>query len=142
MFSSNQKLVVTGDKLKDLKQFLNCTLEMWLPIKNPKLKHWGVKGYEITENDGLNLYIYIDEDIENRAVLIPEEEIGNEEYLFKVVEQYLVSNKYKKLLEKTYNPDKNADGVSHPGWELTTNKYGCGFSEGIKIRPFWTFYHK
>ena len=134
MFTSNQKFRITGDNLKNLEEALKCILY----FNNSK-----IEGYSFDE-DGMILHQWKSKKIEMTE--IPIEEIGNYEYLFLLIQQYLVSTKYNNLLKLTKNIYENADGGCRRGWEIGAykeelNKYD-DWSKCIYIKPFWTYYSK
>jgi len=133
MFSSNQKFKITGDKINSLKSALNCILS----FHGSK-----IIGYSFSE-DGMILHWASNRNEFNK---IPEEDIGNIDYLFLLIQQYLISGQYKKLLKETKDKNEGADGSSCEGWEIGAyqqelKKYD-DWSKCIYIKPFWTFYHK
>jgi len=134
MFSSNQKLSISGDHDKELRIFLNAILE-YDSIKP--------NAYGIEEGKGLILYKWLDKNLQD-INYIPEEEVGNFEYLFNIVKLYLSSKKYQDLLHKTENEADQWDGSSRAGWEigLCSNIGDYDYHKIIYIKPFWAFYHK
>ena len=126
MFSSNQNFVLTGDNLDEnaLKYALKLIID----------------GYEVIpraikySEDG-NMYLY--EHKSTSAEEIDELE-QNTEYLSQLIKLYLCSAKYKKAI---LNERKESfDGSYYEGWKMELTHEG--FSNVIKISPFWCFYHK
>ena len=134
MFSSNQKFLISGDEEKHLKTVLKCAIE---------LDDIKPNGYSIDEEKGLILYQYLDNNLQDISY-IPEEEVGNFEYLFNIVRLYLSSKKYSSLLHKTENDADKYDGSSGKGWivGLCQDLGDYDWHSTIYIKPFWAFYHK
>ena len=134
MFSSNQKLSISGDHDKELRIFLKAILE----FDNIKPNAYGIE-----EDKGLILYKWLDKNLQD-INYIPEEEVGNFEYLFNIVKLYLSSKKNQTLLHETENEENKWDGSSIPGWEIGLCKSlgDYDYHKTIYIKPFWAFYHK
>jgi hypothetical protein len=134
MFSSNQKFLISGDKDKYLKIILEVAL---------KFDDSDPNAYYIDENNGLILCKYLDNNLENISY-IPEEEVGNFEYLFNIVKLYLSSKKYSNLLHNTKNEEDCSDGSSNKGWliGLCSDFRDYDWHKIVYIKPFWAFYHK
>lgn len=62
----------------------------------------------------------------------------NIEYISCLIQGYLNSDEFKKLLNNTYNEYIGADGSSKKGW----NFYYDNRKNMFVIEPYWVFYHK
>jgi hypothetical protein len=163
MFSSNQKFIITGDHIEDLSTALSCALNIYNSPRHYLNKKEGIKAYKIEENGTMLFYPYYNDKNKEKLTLIPEEEIGNFEYLMLTIQLYLTSKKFKNIVNNMSYYD--GDGSSHIGWELgcydmyynylmkefdkledTKDKfshypeydhYAC-----LYLKPFWTYYAK
>jgi len=163
MFSSNQKFIITGDREEDLKTALSCALSInFSPTHSLNAKR-GIKAYKIEDSGTIIFYSYYNDSDKINLILIPEEEIGNFEYLMLTIQLYLSSKKYKSIANNIDYYD--GDGSSHIGWELgcydmyfeqlveenekqnsKSDKYICrpdyDHYAFLYLKPYWTYYAK
>ena len=146
MFSSNQKLIVTGDKNDDLKQTILFALFLRGNIK--------IKGYYIDSEAGMVLVSSDKIDGNTDLTLFKPEDVGNFDYLMNHIYLYLSSSTYKDLLRKVEKEQDDYleyfDGSTNNGWEVgaweEANKYKVKYPYDYRrilyIRPYLTAYSK
>jgi hypothetical protein len=138
MFSSNQKLLISGDNEKYLKIVLDCIVALG------ELK---LNAYSIDDINGLMFYCCLDDNLPN-IFYIPKEEIGNNEYTYNIIRLYLSSKKYLNLLHKIKNPADKLDGSSWKGWliglckDIENLEERFDWRKTFYVKPYWSFYHK
>lgn len=131
MFSSNQKLLITGDN--DCKEQIENAISLLLNGFDWKPNHYYISedGYFHFASTNSQFYPPV-EDIEK--------EDRNVGYLTKLVELYLESAGYERTLKEMNIPEWY-DGSYYSGWCMEVDMSEIG-SEEIIIKPAKAFYHK
>ena len=131
MFSSNQKLLITGDT--DCKEQIENAISLLVNGFDWKPNHYyiGDDGFFHFASTNSQFYVSV-EDIEK--------EDRNVGYLTKLVELYLESAVYERTL-KEMNIPEGYDGSYYSGWRMEVDMSEIGREE-IIIKPAKAFYHK
>lgn len=163
MFSSNQKFIITGDRIEDLKEVMTCALNMYYSPTHSYNGGRGIEAYKIEDDGTMVFYSYYNDRYIDKLTLIPKEEIGNFQYLILNIQLYLSSQKYKNIANNLSHYD--GDGTSRIGWELgcydmyyeqlveendkaneKSDKYICrpdyDHYACLYLKPYWTYYAK
>ena len=126
MFSSNQKLIVTGDENKSLKKLLEYIFYVHNNYATSYYFKEGVIVFNIGYSSEKTEYIKIDKEDEK-----------NVELFVNLIGAFLSKSSTKKFYDYQF---EEGDGSYHYGWEL--EYINDSFPSRIEIRPFKTFYHK
>jgi hypothetical protein len=122
MFSSNQKLTITGDDFRGLKIAIECALN---------LMQCAVESYTINLGGEISFY-----SLPNYGLVRIDQRDGtNLEYIAHLVAAHLASSAYTDAIMAMDNC--GGDGSHGQGWKL----YAKG-PDGFAIKPFWTYYAK
>ena len=130
MFSSNQKLNITGECSNT--KYISSVIKMLMEGYefNPRYYYYDKIGY-------LHLKSYVPESEKKGVKELCEEDL-NVNYVVKFLELYFESSKFNNALNETFKDF--GDGGNYKGWELNVENNGVG--KEIIIKPFWAFYHK
>ena len=128
MFSSLQEFVITGDTKLSEKQ-LRPVVQMIVDGYN-----FTAGSFEFTDDGRFVLYDFTADGRNN----IDKENSKSAQYLWKLIDLYFATDKYKKAMQAI--PMPGGDGSCYPGWRMRLDN--SEIEDKIIIEPCWAFYHK